>query len=75
MWLKGGHEVLRCVCEQLEWSCEVSDGDPTTAFVSPFLTFPAMYHGLCPKRRAGQIFVANHTSMIDMIILGLWSSV
>jgi glycerol-3-phosphate O-acyltransferase 3/4 len=27
------------------------------------------YHGLCPKRKAGQIFVANHTSMIDMIIL------
>lgn len=27
------------------------------------------YHGICPSRKAGQIFVANHTSMIDLIIL------
>jgi len=38
------------------------------AFVSSW-SGVVKYHGLCPKRRAGQIFVANHTSMIDMIIL------
>jgi glycerol-3-phosphate O-acyltransferase 3/4 len=38
------------------------------AFVSSW-SGVVKYHGLCPKRKAGQIFVANHTSMIDMIIL------
>lgn len=27
------------------------------------------YHGIIPKRQPNQIYVANHTSMIDMIIL------
>lgn len=27
------------------------------------------YHGVCPKRRPNQIFVANHTSVIDIIVL------
>ncbi|MES1910062.1 MAG: hypothetical protein MHM6MM_002723, partial [Cercozoa sp. M6MM] len=27
------------------------------------------YHGVIPRRRSHQIYVANHTSMIDMIIL------
>lgn len=39
-----------------------------SAFVSSW-SGVVKYHGLCPKRKAGQIFVANHTSMIDMIIL------
>jgi glycerol-3-phosphate O-acyltransferase 3/4 len=27
------------------------------------------FHGQCPKRKPNQIFVANHTSLIDAIIL------
>lgn len=27
------------------------------------------YHGTIPAKRANQIYVANHTSMIDMIVL------
>ena len=29
------------------------------------------YHGARPPRRANQVFVANHTSLIDVVVLGL----
>ena len=57
-----GHDKLRRSIERglVEFQCSV--------FVASW-TGVIKYHGPRPSRRPGQVFVANHTSMIDFIIL------
>jgi glycerol-3-phosphate O-acyltransferase 3/4 len=57
-----GHDTLRGQIERglVEFICSV--------FVASW-TGVVRYHGPRPSRRAKQVFVANHTSMIDFVIL------
>ncbi|CAM6037170.1 unnamed protein product [Sphagnum compactum] len=57
-----GHDTLRKQLERglVEFMCSV--------FVASW-TGVVKYHGPRPSRRAKQVFVANHTSMIDFVIL------